>query len=162
MFEHGNLLHLYEVISKTYYIKKNKNMYVNINSNTFDYRKNVLEEMTKYGFEISTNKPFKEYLYELSNHFFCLCVRGNGVACHREWECYYLGVIPVIINNRFTNTNAYVKYLQNLNLPFFEIKEENFEKYSKDFFNEELYQKIISKCNSSIYNLPALKMDYYK
>lgn len=164
MFEHGNLLHLYEVISKTYYMKKQNHLYININPNTYEYRKNVLEEIRKKGnlFKINNNKSFKEYLYELSTYFFCLCVRGNGISCHREWECYYLGVIPVIINNKYTNTDAYVKYLQKLNLPFFEIKEENLDKYSNDFFNEDLYNKILYKCNSSPYNLPALSIDYYR
>ena len=164
MFEHGNLLYLYEVISKTYYIKKQNHLYININPNTFEYRRNVLEEIRKKGnlFKINHNKPFKEYLYELSSHFFCLCIRGNGISSHREWECYYLGVIPVIINNKYTNTDAYVKYLQKLNLPFFEIKEENLDKYSNDFFNEDLYNKILHKYNSSPYNLPALRLDYYK
>lgn len=164
MFEHGNLLQLYEVISKTYYKKKENNLYISINPNTFEYRRNVLEEIRKKGnlFKINHNKPFKEYLYELSSYFFCLCIRGNGISCHREWECYYLGVIPVIINNKYTNTDAYVKYLQKLNLPFFEIKEENLDKYSNDFFNEDLYNKILHKCNSSPYNLPALSIDYYK
>lgn len=164
MFNHGDLLSLYEVMSKTYYMKKNKNLYININPNTYRYRHIVLEQIKQKGdsFIISSGKPYKEYLEELAKHRFCLCIRGNGIACHREWECYYLGVIPVIINNKYTNTSAYVKYLQDLNLPFYEIKEENFDRYSDDFFNEELYKRIMMKCNSSLYNLESIKLNYYE
>ncbi|MEI6801147.1 MAG: hypothetical protein WCO04_18320, partial [Pseudomonadota bacterium] len=27
---------------------------------------------------------------------------GNGVDSHRIWECYYLGVIPIVKANTFT------------------------------------------------------------
>jgi hypothetical protein len=163
MFKHGDLLSLYDTMAKTYYIKKHKNLYININPNTYAYRHTVLQEIQQKGseFNISSGKPYKEYLEELATHRFCLCVRGNGIACHREWECFYLGVIPVIINNQYTNTSAYVKYLQELNLPFYEIKEDTLERYSDDFFNEELYKKIMSKCNYSLYSLPSIKLDYY-
>lgn len=161
IFNHGDILSLYTCMSKTYKNKKTKNLYININPNTFSYRKTVLEEVTNDRFKISSGKPFGEYLEELSTHRFCLCVRGNALDTHRFFESLYLGVIPVIINNKYTNMNNYIKYLIKLNLPFYEITEENLDKYSDDFFNEELYNKIIKKCGSSIYNLDALKLSYY-
>lgn len=163
MFKHGNLASLYSVMSTSYYKKKFRSLYININPRTYAYRHTVLQEIKQRpnDFVISEGKPYKDYLEELSQHRFCLCVRGNGIACHREWECYYLGVIPVIINNKFTNTSAYVKYLQELGLPFYEIKEDTLDRYTDNFFSEELYQKIISKCNSTLFNLHALKLSYY-
>ena len=164
MFKHGDLISLYETISKTYYVKKTNGIYININPNTYPYRHTVLNELKRREGEfniVSASKPYKEYLDELSTHRFCLCVRGNGMACHREWESLYLGVIPVIINNKYTNLDAYVKYLKELNLPFFEIKEENFDRYNDDFFNEELYKKIIYMCGNSIYNSESLKLNFY-
>lgn len=163
MFNHGDLISLYTVMSQTYYKKKTHNLYININPRTYAYRHTVLQDINKRpdDFVISGSKPYKNYLEELSTHRFCLCVRGNGIACHREWECYYLGVIPVIINNRFTNTSTYVKYLQELQLPFYEIKEDTLDRYTDDFFSDELYQKIMSKFNSSPFSLPAIKLSYY-
>jgi hypothetical protein len=161
MFIHGDILSLYVCMSKTYKNKKTKNLYININPNTFAYRSQVLNEVTNDRFKISSGKPFQEYLEELSTHRFCLCVRGGGEACHRDWESLYLGVIPVFINNKFTNMNNHISYFKKLNLPFYEITEENFDKYSDDFFSESLYNKIIKKCGSSIYNLDALKLSYY-
>ena len=161
MWPHGDVLSLYTTMSKIYKNKKTKNLYININPNTFAYRYQVLNEVNNERFNISKGKPFKEYLEELSTHRFCLAIRGNALDSHRFWESLYLGVIPVIINNKYTNMNNYIFYFKKLNLPFYEITEENFHKYSDEFFNETLYKKIIKDCGSSIYNLDALKLSYY-
>lgn len=163
MFGHGDILTLYDIMSQNYYKDKTKHLYVNINPNTYNYRLQLLNELKHLGtFNITTiPKPFNEYLHELSQHRFSLCVRGNGLDTHRFAESLYLGVIPVIINNKYTNMNNYVNYLKNLGLPFYEIIEETFEKYSDDFFNEILYKKIIKQYGSSIFNTPQLKLNYY-
>ena len=161
MFSHGNILELYKIMKGSYYLNKTKNLYVNINPNTFHYRNKILEQFTLLGYTNPLPKPFKEYLEELSTHRFSLCIRGNGLSSHREWESYYLGVIPVIINNKFTTMNNHVIYMKSLGLPFYEITSDTFEKYTDDFFNEILYKKIIKDCGTSIYNLPQLKLNYY-
>jgi hypothetical protein len=164
MFKHGDLISIYKTMSETYYKTKHKGLYININPSTYPYRHTVLQEIKQRpdDFIISSGKPYKEYLEELSKHRFCLCVRGNGIACHREWESLYLGVIPVIINNQYTNTNVYVKYLKEIGVPFYEIKEDTLDKYSDEFFNEELYKKIMSNHQSSIFSVQSLKLQYYK
>lgn len=163
MFKHGDLISLYTVMSESYYKRKIHSLYININPNTHTYRHTILQDINQRpnDFVISKNKPYKDYLKELSKYRFCLCIRGNGIACHREWECYYLGVIPVIINNEFTNTSTYIKYLQKLQLPYYEITEDTFDRYSDNFFNEDLYKKTMSKYNSTSFNLPALKLLHY-
>ena len=162
MFGHGDVLSLYETMSKNYYKSKTRNLYININPKTFNYRQDVLNQVQNGNFNItSTPKPFNEYLDELSTHRFSLCVRGNGLDTHRLAESLYLGVIPVIINNKYTNMDNHVVYLKALGVPFYEITSESLDKYSDEFFNEELYKKIIQKCGSSIYNLPQLKLSYY-
>lgn len=161
MWPHGDILELYTCMSKSYKNKKTKGIYININPNTFAYRYQVLNEVNNEKFNISSGKPFKEYLEELSTHRFCLCIRGNALDTHRFHESLYLGVIPVIINNKFTNMNNYIKYLRKLSLPFIEITSESLEEYSDEYFNESLYTKIIQECGSSIYNLDALKLSYY-
>ena len=35
-------------------------------------------------------------MQELSEYKFAISPQGNGVDCHRTWECLYLGVIPII------------------------------------------------------------------
>ena len=40
--------------------------------------------------------PYPAYLAEMAGHHFCLSPPGNGLDCHRTWECLYLGVVPVV------------------------------------------------------------------
>lgn len=160
MWPHGDMIELYEVMKNTYLYEKTKNIYININPNTYGYRLNVLNKLKEFNYELSSSKPYKEYLNELSQHYFCLCVRGNGIDTHRFWEALYLGVIPVIINNEETECNNFVKYLNALEIPFYQINNiEIFE--NKDFFNQFLYNKIICKNKTSLGNLQQLKITYY-
>lgn len=167
MWSHGNISALSKTINRISLLKKTKNLYVNINPDTFFYRKNVLDaikESENYNI-VSIPKSFEEYLDDLAEHRFCLCVRGNGIDTHRFWESLYLGVIPVIINNKNTNMEHYVKYLKRIDIPFFEITEDSLEivtqRYIDNFFNEDLYNKLLKKLDKSIDNLEALKLSYY-
>lgn len=40
--------------------------------------------------------PFRNHLQRLSTYTFCICPEGNGLDTHRLWECFYLGVIPIV------------------------------------------------------------------
>ena len=44
----------------------------------------------------SSGLDYPTYLHELSSHHFAVCPPGNGLDCHRIWECLYLGVIPLV------------------------------------------------------------------
>ena len=46
-----------------------------------------------------SNDGHEKYLREIRSHKFCICPRGNGIDCHRIWECLYLGTIPICVNN---------------------------------------------------------------
>jgi hypothetical protein len=168
MFKHGDLMSLYTVMSLSYKFKKNKSIYININGNTFPYRKEVLNKLEKSNISMTFEpKPFKEYLEELSNYKFCLCLRGNGIDTHRFYESICLGTIPVIINNKYTNMLGFTQHLKKLGLPFYEITDDSLDiiikKYFEtDFFNEQLYNKI--KKLSGSYNIQCidqLKIAYY-
>lgn len=161
MWPHGDMIELYDVMKDTYLFNKIKNIYININPNTYGYRLSVLNKLKEYQYELSQSKPYRDYLVELSQHYFCLCVRGNGIDTHRFWEALYLGVIPVIINNEDTDCNNYVKYLYKLEIPFFEIRSIEVFENKKEFFNESLYNKIICKYKTSLGNLQQLKIAYY-
>ncbi len=45
---------------------------------------------------VSFGLDYETYLKELASHHFCVCPPGNGLDCHRIWECLYLGVIPLV------------------------------------------------------------------
>jgi hypothetical protein len=57
--------------------------------------------------ELSHIVPFLESLPAVQNwerlatYKFCICPEGNGFDSHRIWECYYLKVIPIVLNNNF-------------------------------------------------------------
>jgi hypothetical protein len=150
MWPHGSILDLYTIMKNTYFFKKTKNIYVNINISTYPYRKVILDaiknndnkENNKENWTLSGQKDYRSYLCELSTHRFCLCIRGNGIDTHRFWESLYLGVIPVIINNKETDMDNFVSHLKKLKLPFVEISE--ISNYSQNYFNNDLYEKYIS------------------
>ena len=157
MWPHGDLLTLYKVMNETYFLGKNKNIYVNINPNTFGFRRDVLTAL-KGKFEISGNKPYEEYLRELAQHKFCLCIRGNGVDTHRFWESLYLGVIPVIIDNEQTNMSNFVQFLEMHEVPF-HSPSKDVSKWTVGMFNDILYKKIYKE--KSVYNTEHLKMNTF-
>lgn len=158
MFKHGNKISLYTVMADTFNKKKTNNIYININPNTFHYRRTFLSKLQEQ--DQQPNLPFKDYLYKLSSHYFCLCIRGNGQATHREFEALYLNVVPIFINNKYTKMDNYIQYFKQLDLPFYEIKDDSIdtiiEKYFKtDFFNKELYDTF------DFTNTDSLKIDNY-
>lgn len=167
MWNHGDILKLYKTMSNTYWRRKENSIYVNINPKTYSYRGIVLDKIKSYGMlEISDSRPYDEYLNELSKYRFCLCLRGNGIDTHRFWESLYLGVIPVILNNKTTACDNFTKYMKRLNVPFYEIVGDDldivFKKYNSDYFDEDLYKQIITNCNSTVFNSDCLKMSFYE
>ena len=154
-----NCINLIQVIRETYFRKKDNLLYVNINPKTFPYRKNILTSIQ----DAFPQKPImdnKSFLYDLSNNMFCLCVRGNGVDTHRFWESLYLGVIPVIINNKYTNIYNFVNYLRKSNIPFVEIVDDDVTVKSFDVLDKLLYKNIVHKYGP-IQMLPCLKLAHY-
>ena len=166
MWTHGDLLKLFTEMKNSYMFDKTKNIYVNINPNTYSYRKVLLDKFKENNcFTLSSNKEYSEYLKELAQHRFCLCIRGNGLSCHRSLETLYLGCIPVFINNKTTQMDNHINYFRQLDLPFVEIKDDDLdlmcEKWNDSVFDEDLYKKLIIQCKNSIYNLDALKISHY-
>lgn len=47
-------------------------------------------------------RDYEDYLRTLREHKYAICPEGNGVDCHRIWECILLGVIPIIKNGGFS------------------------------------------------------------
>ena len=95
-WKHGNM----EIIKKISYqpIKKTHLLYINFNINTNIRKRQPIYNLFKKK-NIGTfqqNQPFQEYLKILKSHKFCLVPPGNGIDCHRTWECLYLGVIPIV------------------------------------------------------------------
>ena len=79
-------------------IKKTKDIYFYFNLDTNSTRIDCYNNL-KDKFVWNTKKNKKDYFIELASHRYAICPRGNGLDTHRIWECLYLDVIPIIIND---------------------------------------------------------------
>lgn len=127
-WEHGDLYALKDVLYKNYKYKKIDKIYVNFNENTYIHRKKYkesLKNLKEQSIMYIEDKelPYKDYLNRLVKYKYCFCPRGNGLDTHRFWEAIYLGVIPIVINNKSTNSVNFIKLLKQLNIKFIELQD---------------------------------------
>lgn len=155
MYVHGDLTKVFSLASTTYFYKKTKKFYININENTHPFRNKVMDVVREKGLTTFTNQNYNTYLNTLNDHMFCLCIRGNGNDTHRFWEALYLGVIPVLISDEIPL--EFLEQLTMTHVPFIQMSLLEFSNTNKDFFNEKLYNVISKK----MYCLNALKLTHY-
>lgn len=67
-----------------------------------EYRPQCYKAAINKGIKISPSYKFHEYVKEISRYRYCLSPEGNGIDCHRMWECLYLKVIPICHRNILT------------------------------------------------------------
>ena len=92
------------------------------------------DSMIKKGIEFIPNMDYESYLKTLSTYKYSISPKGNGIDCHRMWECFYLKVIPIC--ERSILTEYYSKIFpivliddwDDLNL---ESLRKNYDKYNK-------------------------------
>jgi len=76
--------------------------YFNVSTNQLE-RNECKHALEKKGLQFdTTQQDYESYLYHLSSHKYAICPSGNGIDCHRTWECLYLGVIPIFKRSIFT------------------------------------------------------------
>lgn len=101
MWSHGNLDTVMNVIQ--FPSNKVNNFYFNFSVSTNkSEREPCKNELEKKGLQFNEMSDYHNYLKILSSYKFAICPPGNGVDCHRIWECYYLGVIPILKRSVFT------------------------------------------------------------
>ncbi|MFH1985907.1 MAG: hypothetical protein ABIL58_29075 [Pseudomonadota bacterium] len=73
-------------------------VYMNFDARTNPKRRRpVFERLSDHPLvTVSGGLGYEDYLGELAAHHFCVCPPGNGLDCHRIWECLYLGVVPLV------------------------------------------------------------------
>ena len=74
---------------------KIKLLYLNF-SITNPNRSKIMNILLQNGFNKNKKLDWDYYIEDLSRHKFCISPKGNGIDCHRTWECLYLGVIPIV------------------------------------------------------------------
>lgn len=88
-----------EVIKLSKNRKKNLFCIVNFADSTWTHvdRERVINDIKNFPFITFTPKvPLKEYLQTLSDSCFCICPRGCGWDCYRNWEALLVGSIPIL------------------------------------------------------------------
>jgi hypothetical protein len=103
MWEHGALA----VFKRPLPTTKSKDIYFffNAGSNRAE-REPCRQAVQQKGLSFGCGLPFQAYIGELAAHKYAICPPGNGVDCHRFWECFYLGVIPILKRSYFTEQVA--------------------------------------------------------
>jgi len=99
MWPHGNKDSLISVIGKR--IQKVNSVYFQFSIGTNPTERNKCFAALKH-LPWQDPKPFSSYLETLASYKYAICPPGNGLDCHRIWECLYLGVIPILLRSVFT------------------------------------------------------------
>lgn len=95
---HGNQIVINKI--KNINLPKKTLVYKNFNLHTnFEKRRYVDQVTSQNGIPMAGSKEYEKYLTDVADSFFVLCPPGNGVDCHRIWECLALGSIPVVEKN---------------------------------------------------------------
>lgn len=108
MWGHGNLNVLQKVREANNTKENNVYFYFSVDTNKTE-RETCKQIVSSKGLVFGTHQSHVDYLQNLSKCKFAINPPGNGVDCHRIWECYYLNVIPIVIRSPFTELLS--KYL---------------------------------------------------
>ena len=81
-------------------------IYMNFSPNTNPIRRdwfNHLKDKSYVDAEMLGNgSNYESYISNLKKYKFVVSPPGNGIDCHRNWECLYVGAIPIIKKSNFT------------------------------------------------------------
>ena len=95
---HGNMQALKRVIDTK--PLKNNLIYKSFDIGTNINKRNYVNLITNNnGIYMNPNFEFPRYIEELSKYLFAISPPGNGVDCHRIWECLSLNVITIVEDN---------------------------------------------------------------
>lgn len=98
-WKHGNIDEFVKIVNNL--PEKNNNIYFNFQIQT-NYNKRIVcyNEFKNYLLFLDTINAIDNFK-RLATYKFCICPEGNGLDSHRIWECYYLKVVPIVLNNEF-------------------------------------------------------------
>lgn len=113
----------------------------------FDKATNVLERSicdditNKNGIPMSPRVTNKEYLSNIACSMFVISPPGNGIDCHRIWECLYLRTIPVTLNHTALNQFKHLPILfvdnwEEVTVEFLQLKVSYYNTINWDIINE--------------------------
>ena len=132
-------------------INPSKLCYCNFDERTNpEVRSKIFEELRNSTFTMdpkTNGSDYGDYVRNILEHQFVLSPPGNGIDCHRTWECLYLGRIPIV----------YDVYKNDLfdELPVLVI--EDTKQLTREFL-ERKRDEILSKSH----NFEKLKLSYWR
>lgn len=98
----------YEICLKNKFNSKTNLYYFNFSIHTNKNRPMYKQQLIDNGFDYTDGKvKWDDYINILSRSKFCFSPPGNGVDCHRHWECIYVGCIPVVLKNDILFVDSY-------------------------------------------------------
>lgn len=123
LWKHGQKDIFYQIYTETRKWKKTKNLFCSFNPSTFKYRQELTIELESRAIRIEKYPDQEQFWKQMASHKYVLCPRGNGFDTHRFWEALWLGCIPIIINNKYTEEDysIFLDYLR-AKYNFLEIK----------------------------------------
>jgi FkbM family methyltransferase len=145
---HGNKKELLEVMNTN--IIKDKLCYSNFNIQTNILTRKLTQELVSNLPFVDVEKntlPFKQYLTTLKGYKYAISPPGNGVDCHRIWECLYLGVVPIVLKS------AELNYFKDLPVLFVNSFQEINEDLLQDKYNSVMNKKSFKNVFSYYINL---------
>jgi len=125
---------------------KIKLLYLNFSLYTNPNRSKIMNILLQNGFNKNKKLDWGYYIDDLSRHKFCISPKGNGVDCHRIWECLYLGVIPIV------EKSTQMSYFHDLPILFVD----NYDNISIEYLNQ-IYKDFQNKS----FNMNKLCLSYW-
>ena len=100
----GNIEKYIDILPEAQNRKRTKWLYVNFTIKTNKkIRKPIWDYFSKHSFNgmvyLGTKTDQNSYLNEIPNFKFVLSPPGNGLDCHRTWECLLLGSYPIVLSS---------------------------------------------------------------
>lgn len=133
-------------------LEKEHLVYMNFNIKTNPIRKIWFDELKNekyvYSEMLGNGSSYENYIEKVKKSHFILSPEGNGIDCHRNWECLKIGSIPIISKTNFTNEIF-------SDLPVFLIDD------IKNITEENLLN-FLSNYKLNKFNLDKLSCDYWK
>jgi hypothetical protein len=147
-WEHGNSKCFSQICDSLNLINKTKDIFFNF---TFTSpKRNICYDALKNSIEFLPNTNPIHNFNRLSEYKFAICPEGNGVDTHRLAECWYLKVVPIVVENDFINTIR-----NKIDYPIIILKDWN------EILNINLdYSKYIFDFTNKINNF--INLNYYK
>ena len=143
MWPHGQVSSIQHLVSLK--PEKKERIYVNVSEGTNRaHRSKVLDTM--YNNPLCDfypqNRPHKDYLAEMAGYKWVLSPKGNGVDCHRLWECMYSGGIAICDDS--VNARAF----KEMGLPI--ILVEDYNDVTLEWLNSQTvsYEGVAGACAS--------------